>query len=228
MWAERVRDQAKVFAGKQKGRCEKRFRVRPQRPAPGAQPVDRLCFGPLLRRHLHAEGEPVFDLDQVDLTRGDPVELAEEVHHLCFEHEVLRARLGADTVVAAELHLAHDLRRRIEEGITLLDAEPLDAPEVDFLHLAHEALAPRRQPFVLDLFHIVLVLVVAGFVMPSPVRRRRRWRSRSGGGGELLKKVGRCALGHVGIGGGGEIAELSQSLVLGSRICVLSGHIHVA
>ena len=42
--------------------------------------------------------------------------------------------LGPWPVLAAELHLADDARRRLEHGPAVPDDEPLDAAEVDVLH----------------------------------------------------------------------------------------------
>ncbi|MEQ9616633.1 MAG: hypothetical protein RLN60_01220 [Phycisphaerales bacterium] len=101
----------------------------------------RLCVDSVFRSgdgavlgDLHREGQAVLDDQDLDHAVPDTIELDEQVLHLTLERKVIDSGFAASAVVAAELDLADNPRRRIKHRLAIADTQILDPAEVDPLH----------------------------------------------------------------------------------------------
>jgi hypothetical protein len=81
--------------------------------------------------HEHSERQAVLDFEHLDGHGAKLSEVPEQIDDLTFEQEVAGGEFGPRPVIAAELELADDAGRRVEDGLTVTDWKMFDAAEVE-------------------------------------------------------------------------------------------------
>jgi len=107
-------------------------------PHVGSRPPSLILDG-------HLEGQAVLDLDAPDDAVAHCVQLGQQLAHLCLEGEVCLGDFRSRPVLAAELHLAHHPRRRVEHRLTVADDQVTNLAEIEFLHQPYQAFPRRRK-----------------------------------------------------------------------------------